>query len=270
MTIHDLDKQFVVCGHRGYAGKYPENTLSGFIAACELGVDMIELDVVESKDHVPVISHDYELARTTGLPGKFSDYTLEELRQFNVAATSDKATHPEQICTFEEVCRLLEKYPNVMINIDMKNDEGPISNRVADIVEKYGYKDRVIFNGLGGNGLAQMADRGFYVEASPDGFYGMAHFDSLFGPGKRKANSLCYNANQHVTKENVDRLKSKYDVNVWAWCSNWDGYSTDDNGNRIPVECSSCLENMLDCGITMALCNHPDLCIKLLKEKGLR
>ena len=270
MTINNLEQKFVVCGHRGYAGKYPENTLTGFVAACELGVDMIEVDVVETKDHVPIISHDYGLKRTTGMDGMFADYTLKELRKLNIAATSNKAIHPEQICTFEEICELLTRYPSVMINIDMKNDEGSISNKVADIVEKYRFKERVVFNGLGGNGLAQMSDRGYYVEASPDGYYNMAHFSSLFGPGIQKAKALCYNANQHVTKENVEKLKAQYNVNVWAWCSNWDGYSTDDNGKLIQVSCDTCLQNMLDCGITMALCNHPDICINLLKKKGLR
>ena len=271
MTIHDLDKKtFIVCGHRGYAGKYPENTMTGFVAACELGVDLIELDVVESKDGIPVISHDYEVDRTTEGHGLFADYTLEELRGLNVAAKSDLAVHPEQICTFEEVCIMLKKYPDVMINIDMKNDEGPIANKVADIVEKYGYKERVIFNGLGGRGLAMMADRGFYVEASPDGFYGMAHFDSLFGDGFKKAKALCFNANQHATPENVNMLKEKYGVEVWAWCSNWGGVSQNDEGVWESVDCDSCMQNMLDCGVTMSLCNHPDKCIEFLKRKGLR
>lgn len=271
MTTHDIKKKpFIVCGHRGYAGKYPENTMTGFVAAAELGVDMIELDVVMSRDGIPVISHDYELDRTSDGKGLFADYTLEELRRYDYAAKSDKAVCPERLCTFEDVCLLLKKYPELMLNIDMKNDEGPICNKVADIVEKYGYHDRVIFNGLGGSGLAQMADRGFYVEASPDGFYGMANFDKLFNENCAKAKALCFNANQHVTKENVERLKDRYGVEVWAWCSNWDGYSTDDNGIKQPVQCEACMENMIRCGVTMALCNYPDAAIAYLKRKGIR
>ena len=37
-------------GHRGYSGKYPENTLLAFQKAIEAGADGIELDVQFSKD----------------------------------------------------------------------------------------------------------------------------------------------------------------------------------------------------------------------------
>lgn len=269
MKIKDSLDRFLVCGHRGYAGKYPENTMSAFIAAAELGVDLIELDVVSSKDGIPVICHDYELDRTSDGHGLLADYTLEELRQFNMAARSDLAVRPERICTFEEICVLLRKYPELMLNIDMKEDDGTIAAKVADIVEQFGYQERVIFNGLNGEGLAAMSDRGFFVEASPDGFYTMRHFDALFQDGVKKAQALCLNANQDVNTENVEKLRS-YGVEVWAWCSNWGGQSRRDDGTWSPVDCQSCMQNMVDHGITMALCNHPDRCIQFLKERGLR
>lgn len=269
MKVKEARDRFLVCGHRGYAGKYPENTMSAFIAAAELGVDLIEMDVVASKDGIPVICHDYALDRTSDGHGLVADYTLEELRRFNMAAKSDLAVHPEQICTFEEICVLLQKYPELMLNIDMKEDDGTIAAKVAALVERFGLQERVIFNGLNGKGLAAMSDRGFFVEASPDGFYTMRHFDKLFGPGKKKAQALCLNANQHVTAENVEKLRS-YGVEVWAWCSNWGGLSQCDDGVWRAVDCRECMENLLCQGITMALCNHPDRCIEILREKGLR
>lgn len=44
--------------HRGFSGKYPENTMLAFEKAIELGADGIELDVQLTKDGVPVIIHD--------------------------------------------------------------------------------------------------------------------------------------------------------------------------------------------------------------------
>lgn len=46
-----------VVGHRGFKGKYPENSLSAFKGAVESGTDAIELDLALSKDGVVVISH---------------------------------------------------------------------------------------------------------------------------------------------------------------------------------------------------------------------
>lgn len=47
-----------VQGHRGCRGHYPENSIEGFLAALEMGVTTLELDVVISKDRQVVISHE--------------------------------------------------------------------------------------------------------------------------------------------------------------------------------------------------------------------
>ena len=44
-------------GHRGWPARYPENTLSGFIAATDV-TDMVEMDVRRSGDGKLVLSHD--------------------------------------------------------------------------------------------------------------------------------------------------------------------------------------------------------------------
>lgn len=44
-------------GHRGWPARYPENTLSGFIAATDVA-DMVEMDVRRSGDGKLVLSHD--------------------------------------------------------------------------------------------------------------------------------------------------------------------------------------------------------------------
>ncbi len=57
----------------------PENTLAAFAHALHLGVDGVELDVRLSKDGVPVVIHDEDLARTTGATGSVSAQTADEL-----------------------------------------------------------------------------------------------------------------------------------------------------------------------------------------------
>ena len=39
-----------VLAHRGFSGKYPENTMLAFQKAMEAGADGIELDIHESSD----------------------------------------------------------------------------------------------------------------------------------------------------------------------------------------------------------------------------
>jgi glycerophosphoryl diester phosphodiesterase len=70
----------LIIAHRGYRAKYPENTMAAFEAAIDVGVDMIELDVLRTKDRDMVVIHDESLDRTTNGHGMVSDYTLSELR----------------------------------------------------------------------------------------------------------------------------------------------------------------------------------------------
>ena len=68
--------------HRGYSGKFDENTMLAFKKAIEYKADGIETDVQLSKDGVPVIIHDETLDRTTNGHGFIKNYTLDELKIF--------------------------------------------------------------------------------------------------------------------------------------------------------------------------------------------
>lgn len=50
-------KQVLVVGHRGWPTRYPDNTLSGFLAAASVA-DMVEMDVRRSADGKLILSHD--------------------------------------------------------------------------------------------------------------------------------------------------------------------------------------------------------------------
>ena len=54
---HAIDLQ----GHRGARGLAPENTLTGFKAALDIGVTTLETDLALTRDHVLVLSHEPRL-----------------------------------------------------------------------------------------------------------------------------------------------------------------------------------------------------------------
>jgi glycerophosphoryl diester phosphodiesterase len=68
--------------HRGYSGKFDENTMLAFKKALEYNADGIETDVQLSKDGIPILIHDETLDRTTNGHGLVKDYTLDELKVF--------------------------------------------------------------------------------------------------------------------------------------------------------------------------------------------
>lgn len=57
----------ILVAHRGFAGKFLENTLEALNEAVKLGVTKVEFDVQFTKDLVPVMLHDTSLLRTTGV-----------------------------------------------------------------------------------------------------------------------------------------------------------------------------------------------------------
>lgn len=75
----------MVIGHRGLgknmAGRRSlqlgENTVQSFIAAANLGASYVEFDVQLTKDHVPVIYHDF-LVSETGIDAPVHNLTLEQ------------------------------------------------------------------------------------------------------------------------------------------------------------------------------------------------
>jgi glycerophosphoryl diester phosphodiesterase len=76
-----------VHGHRGCRGLRPENTLPAFLHAVALGVDVVELDVVISKDQQVVVSHEPWLSAKLGRDsqGQLIDPAHEqEEQQYNL------------------------------------------------------------------------------------------------------------------------------------------------------------------------------------------
>ena len=78
--------------HRGLYdnnSEAPENSMAAFSKAVEHGYG-IELDVQLSKDGVPVIFHDFDLARACGVSGLVRDYTFAQLGAFRLFGSDEK------------------------------------------------------------------------------------------------------------------------------------------------------------------------------------
>jgi glycerophosphoryl diester phosphodiesterase len=56
----------LVVGHRGASAYALENTRESFLRAVQMGAEMVELDVHESRDHQFIVIHDRDLRRVSG------------------------------------------------------------------------------------------------------------------------------------------------------------------------------------------------------------
>jgi glycerophosphoryl diester phosphodiesterase len=129
-------------GHRGAAGHAPENTLPSFRKALELGADVLELDVHATRDGTIVVCHDEALDRTTDGGGGLRGKMYSEVAKLDAGFhwTPDGKTHPfrGQGVRVPTLLELLESFPGVPLNIEIKQADPPIVDLVARMLERAG------------------------------------------------------------------------------------------------------------------------------------
>lgn len=165
----------LVIAHRGASGYLPEETLEAYTLAIELGADVIEMDLISTRDGVLITRHDPNLAistdvashpefaarqKTTQVDGEtqtgwFSnDFTLAEIRSLGAVSTDPE--RPQQfngrykVPTFQEVIDLAkaksrESGRSIAIYPETKNptyfrDLGlPLEDRLIAMIEAAGW-----------------------------------------------------------------------------------------------------------------------------------
>lgn len=128
--------------HRGYSGKFDENTMIAFEKAIEYKADGIETDVQLSKDGIPVIIHDETLNRTTDGSGYVKDYTLDELKRF-------RTKNGMEIPTLQELFDFVSESDLLVLNLELKNSIVPylgLEEKVLNMIYKYNLKDKIIIS----------------------------------------------------------------------------------------------------------------------------
>ena len=141
----------LVFAHRGGAGLRPENTLAAFAHALHLGVDGMELDLRLSKDSVPVVIHDEDLARTTGATGSVSAQTADELAAIDAGCCFVPADanpwKPEAVGvpSFRDVLRLVRAVPLI---VELKGVNPRLAVEAVRVAKEEQALDRVCFAGF--------------------------------------------------------------------------------------------------------------------------
>lgn len=116
----------MVIAHRGASGYRPENSLSAFKYALELGVAMVELDVYLCASGEIMVIHDDDVSLTTNGQGRVTEMNFDQLRILQLA-------NGEKIPTLQEVIDLIDH--RIPINIELK---GPnTADALAKLLQLY-------------------------------------------------------------------------------------------------------------------------------------
>lgn len=119
--------------HRGLHTRdksIPENSLLAFQKAVESGYG-IELDVQLSKDGQVVVFHDNTLRRLTGLSGKVSEYTWEQLKTAKLCGTE------HGIPLFEEVLKLVDGKVPIIVELKRGSQNKLLCEKTYTLLKQY-------------------------------------------------------------------------------------------------------------------------------------
>lgn len=238
--------------HRGFSGKYPENTMLAFEKAIEVGCEGIEFDVHFSKDGELVIIHDETIDRTSNETGYVKDLTYAELCQADFSYKFAKEVGFQKIPTLREYMELV-KDKDIITNIELKTGifEYPgIEQAVYDMIMEYGLKDKMIISSFNHYTIQRMKAIDPTIKC---GF--LSETWILKADEYVKENDVeCFHPIfRMLTDEVVSELKANnIAINTWT------------------VNEEEDIQKMIDIEVDGIIGNYPDRVKRMLKKSGLR
>jgi len=166
-----------IIAHRGASKYAPENTLSAFTLAHELGSDGIELDVQMTSDGELVVIHDETLDRTTNGKGWVKDHTLDQIKGLHISM-GDHDYPDEPIPTLSEVFDLLEN-TEMSVNVEIKDSAvlyPGIAEKVLAMIDQRNWEYRITVSSFNHMTLAHIRKIGSLV------YTGVLFQDVLYEP----------------------------------------------------------------------------------------
>lgn len=108
--------------HRGYAARFPENTLPALEAAAAAGARFVEVDVQLSADGVPVLFHDRGLWRMCAVSGAVHRRSFQELQRLSAMEPGRFGTRfaGTGLASLAQFRGFLETHPGIIAFVEVK------------------------------------------------------------------------------------------------------------------------------------------------------
>ncbi|HLV76825.1 MAG TPA: glycerophosphodiester phosphodiesterase [Marinobacter sp.] len=208
----------IIYGHRGAKGEAPENTLPGFEHAYRHGIRHFELDLVLSKDGIPVLVHDLTVLRTTGESGNVCHYTAAQLDAMDARKNTSPWPARTGIPTLET---LLDRFPDIQhLQLEVKKDSHArlniLCNRLTEIIQRRNLCHRCVVTSANPWFLREIRRRNRNIRI------GLVAERRYTRPLKLAIRLGCeyFCVNWKILNKNMVNLAHEHEMHVSAWTVN--------------------------------------------------
>lgn len=242
-----INAQTKIIAHRGFSSVAPENTISAFEKAIEVGADYFELDVHKTKDDSVVVIHDNSLKRTSsnGRIEKIEEVPYQELISAKVGYSEKfgDTFKEEKIPTLREALKVAKGKIKVCIEIKVYG----VEESVLKTVNELNMNDEVIIFSFYYPVLAKI--RQYDKEIPILYLKGNADEETMYYGEAIGANAIGVGRETEITKELLDMAHAR-DMEIWQWTVN----EKED------------IRKLIEVGIDGIITNFPDSALSILKK----
>ncbi len=149
-----------IIAHRGASGYAPENTISAFKKAMEMGAKAVEFDVQMTKDGKLIVLHDDVLGRTVAGESLVIQTDAKDIRSNSAGAWFADTYEDEKVPYLEEVLELFGKDMTIHLEIKkIRMDKRRFEDKIVDMVNDMGLKDNVLYSSFNHDSLRYMSEK---------------------------------------------------------------------------------------------------------------
>lgn len=130
-----------IIAHRGASSEAPENTMSAFRKALELGSGHIELDVRRTIDNKVVVIHDKLLNRTTNGDGEVIERTYNYVKKLDAGTWFSSEFKGEPVPLLEHVLEELSSLAT--LHVEIKDNSIDFSRLVVGVIRRAKAEEKV-------------------------------------------------------------------------------------------------------------------------------
>lgn len=268
----------LVIAHGGAKLLNPENTWMAYDFAYNLGVDVLEMDLQITKDGQLITYHNSELEDLSDAEGLVSEYTYEELKQFNFGENfmDLEGNYPYKDLSDEErlaygdslipanLESMFEKYGDDVIYICELKNKGELGKKSADkmieLLKKYGLEDKVCVASFNKETLD------YFIENAPDNV--ITSFDMKTATSFVIANYLGYGIFMDYPQAGLQLPMSQSGIPLDLKYLVYKIHKNDMFVHYWTVNEKSEMKKCIEIGADGVITDRPDLLFEVLQELG--